>query len=545
MSQTTSEIISGVPDNPETVGENAGEGCSLLLAKRRITRLKARAQVDTSIILPMNPNQNEHDNTGNPLLPIQNLLSAGDADGAASASLAILGSYEHAADALHTLALAYQRQGNLADALPLLKTAIRLQPDNDTACSNLGKLLNDLKRYDDADIMCRAALRINPKSFSAHTNLASALCLRNRYREGLDHFRLAKALNPHHPLAHRNVGLTLFALNQVEEARRAFETGLALFPDDPEIRFSYGHFLLGQGELRQGLPLYEGRWGRPTIRQPDPGTGAIRWLGECALEGKSILLRAEQGLGDTIQASRFIPAIAAAAQKVYVEVQRPLLALMHNSFGEIAEVVAQGSELPPTDLYCPFMSLPLAMGVDIESIPSPDHYLRVDAGRRDKWASELPARGRPRVGFVWKANPANRESGANRTIPIESFLALFRASAIEPICLQKDLDPAERIAIGTVTCLGPQFEDFADTAAAIEQLDLVVTVDTAVAHLAGALGKPVWIMIPAVSDWRWLRDRRDSPWYHSARLFRQSVFGNWDSVIAAVQGELTAMAGSQ
>jgi hypothetical protein len=264
------------------------------------------------------------------------------------------------------------------------------------------------------------------------------------------------------------------------------------------------------------------------------------WLGEFDIAGKTVLLHAEQGLGDTIQFCRYAEKVAARGASVLMEVPPALLSLLAQVEG-VRQLIGRGEPLPPFDCHCPLLSLPLAFDTRSDSIPAQVPYLRSEPERVGAWRRRLGDGKLPRVGLAWSGS-ATHLNDTNRSIPLEDFARVVCPEA-QFVSLQKDVRAAdERVLIGRrdVRHLGSELQDFADTAAVIELMDLIVTVDTAVAHLAGAMGKAVWILLPFNPDWRWLLDRDDSPWYPSARLFRQTAHGDWSEVVARLSVELRA-----
>ncbi len=265
-----------------------------------------------------------------------------------------------------------------------------------------------------------------------------------------------------------------------------------------------------------------------------------QWRGE-DIAGKTILLHAEQGFGDTIQFVRYAPLVAAKGASVILEAPDSLMPLL-DGFNGVTTMIAHGQALPPFDLHCPLMSLPLAFGTTLATIPENGPYLRAPAERLEKWRTRLGALSGKRVGLVWSGKPAHKND-RNRSIALSRLAPLLAVAGVNFVSLQQDYRDADRAELANypqLVRLDRELADFADTAAAVAALDLVITVDTAVAHLAGAMGKPVWILLSHVLDWRWLLERSDSPWYPSARLYRQAAIGDWDGVIARLAQDLAA-----
>jgi hypothetical protein len=295
------------------------------------------------------------------------------------------------------------------------------------------------------------------------------------------------------------------------------------------------------GDFREGWANSEWRWHLPDVTSNPLRDAAPQWRGE-PIAGKTIVVFAEQGFGDTIQFLRYVPMVAATGARVILAVPTVLKALAEQAAPQ-ALVLVDGETTPPFDLQCPLLSLPLAFGTELDTIPRDLPYVRADGDRVAVWRSCLPAGGGKRIGLVWAGRSAHGND-QNRSIDLARLRPLFDARGVQLVSLQRELRPGDAAILESspaVTHLGDQLSDFADTSAVIECLDVVVTVDTSVAHLAGAMGKPVWILLPFSPDWRWLLGREDSPWYPTVRLFRQPAIGDWDSVIARVRAELTGL----
>jgi tetratricopeptide (TPR) repeat protein len=333
----------------------------------------------------------------------------------------------------------------------------------------------------------------------------------------------------------------LHHLKRAEEALESFDRALALKPDLAEAHWNKALLLLELGDFARGLPEYEWRWRRESELKPRDFTQPA-WRGE-ELGGRTILLHSEQGFGDSIQLLRYVPMVAAKGGRVVLEIPDSLMPLVGRRDGVVA-MVKPGAPLPPFDLHCPLMSLPLAFGTTLATVPAQVPYLQVPVERAADWRDRLPGTGRPRVGLVWSGKPTHKNDH-NRSIALHRLAPLLSLSGIDFVSLQREYREADMAALAAsrnLRRLDAALADFADTAAVVEAVDLVITVDTAVAHLAGALGKPVWILVSSIQDWRWLLQREDSPWYPTARLFRQPEIGDWDSVIGRLARELAAFA---
>jgi hypothetical protein len=317
---------------------------------------------------------------------------------------------------------------------------------------------------------------------------------------------------------------------------RAHERAIALDPGHAKARNHRALGLLAQGAFAAGWAAHESRWGRPGSQAPR-ATSRPGWRGAGALEGRRLLLTGEQGMGDQIQFLRYAPLAAARGATVLLEVSRPLLALCADLAGVSR---ATGDDAPlgdgEFDLHCPLMSLPLAFGTTLETIPAAIPYLAAPADALARWSARLGSASRPRIGVAWSGNPAHGND-RNRSLALARLAALFDARA-EWISLQREVRAADRDALAGLRHFGAEIGDFGDAAALCAGCDLVIAADTAMAHLAGALGRPVWILLPFAADWRWLTDRADSPWYPTARLYRQERPGDWDAVLARVGDDL-------
>ncbi|MGB6449075.1 MAG: tetratricopeptide repeat-containing glycosyltransferase family protein, partial [Xanthobacteraceae bacterium] len=378
-------------------------------------------------------------------------------------------------------------------------------------------------------------------------DLAQAQCNRgvvftrlNRFADALGSFDQALALDANLSQVHCNRGVALRHMNRLDEAMASLQTALTIEPDSGDAHFNIGELKLLTGDFAGGLAEYEWRW------RSGPSVAAVRqfsrplWLGGEPLEDKTLLLHGEQGLGDMIQFCRYVPLVAKSGARVVLEVPSSLVELMRDLPG-VAQLVTSGGPLPAFDMHCPLASLPLAFATRLETIPAGIPYLSASAAHLDKWRRKLGGAAGLKVGLCWAGNP-NLPNDRMRSIDLQSLAALFSCPDIEFFSLQKDLregDAALLRARPQVVHLGDELHSFADAAAVIALLDVVISVDTAVAHLAGALGANTWILLPHVAEWRWLLQRSDSPWYPTARLFRQPALNDWTGAVAALSGALS------
>jgi len=424
----------------------------------------------------------------------------------------------------------------LEDALSSFDRAIALQPNNARAHSNRGAALYDAKRLDDALASYDEAIALKGDYAEAYYNLGIVLQDLRRLDEALAALDRAIALKPDYAAAHNNRGVVLMNLRRLDEALAAFETTISLTGGFAEVHVNQSHCLLLMGRLEQGWRLHEWRKktetpvGNRSFRQP-------LWLGREDVANKTLFIHWEQGLGDTIQFYRYGKLLKARGAKVVISVQEPLCRLLSQMDSDIR--VLNGDEVPAAfDYHCPLMSLPLALGTNLKNIPSDSPYIFSDEQLRPAWDARLPPRTKPRIGLVWRGSTLHKNDH-NRSIDIAALGPLFTADA-HWISLQKDLGGGDSALLREfrIARLGEDLKDFSDTAAVVDLLDVVITVDTSVAHLAGAMGKPVWIFLPYNSDWRWLTGRDSSPWYPTARLFRQNDAGAWENPVGRVHAAL-------
>jgi Tfp pilus assembly protein PilF len=443
-------------------------------------------------------------------------------------------------EAFNNRGMILQDLQRLDEALGSFRQATAAQPDNARAYNNLGAALWDAKRFDEAIENCDKAIALKPDYAEAHYNRALALQDLWRPDEALAGYHAAIALRPNYAAARANLGVVLQQLGRPEDAIAVYDQIKAMGGDHvAEANVNQSYCFLQLGRLEQGFRLYE--W-RNEIPQMAAGRGFPQpvWLGTEDIRNKSVFIPWEQGFGDTLQFGRYAKLARARGARVAMSVQPPLYRLFRQMVPDVA--ILNGDEVPAAfDYQCPLMSLPLAFGTTLDAIPAGVPYLAADPQLREAWRAQIPPSDKPRIGVVWSGN-AKHKDDRNRSIALPAFAPILSADA-QWIALQPEVRNGDAALFAAHPQLLPcpaGIRDFADTAAIMALLDLVITVDTGVAHLAGAIGKPVWITLPFNADWRWLLGRDDSPWYPSARLFRQQRIGSWDSVIARIQEELRA-----
>jgi tetratricopeptide (TPR) repeat protein len=437
----------------------------------------------------------------------------------------------------NNLGKALYKKGQMDQAAQCFRRAIAIKPDDPDAYSRLGCVLDEKGHLDQAVACFRRAIALQPDHLNAHSNLGSTLQRQGHLDQAIECYRKAIAIKPDHADAHHSLALALHTQEHLDQAVECYRKVLAIEPDNADAHHNLAFALLTRGDLAEGWKEYEWRW-RGSQMVPR-GFIEPQWQGEAA-EGKTLLVHVEQGFGDAIQFCRYAPLAAARGLRVIVEAREPLIRLFR-SLPKIHDVVVRGKELPHFDLHCPMMSMPLALGTTLGNIPSVVPYLYADEAQVANWRTRLAAMGKhgPRIGLVW-AGSSGMKANNERSLPSDRIGRLLGPLLDLPgmrfFSLQKDGPKApEELSL---TDLMDEVNDFADTAALIASLDLVISVCTSTAHLAGALGKPVWVLNRFNSHWCWFRGRSDSPWYPTLRLYRQPRPGDWDSVLAYVARDL-------
>lgn len=441
-------------------------------------------------------------------------------------------------EAHHNRAVALARLGRGGEALHAFDRALELNPGYAAAHDHRGAALASLGRLDEALAAYDRAIVLAPARATAHNHRAIALHELDRPAESLASAERALAAAPNYADAWYTRGNALRELHRHAEAAASFERAIELDPTHASAHWNLADCRLILGDFARGWEQYEWRWKLPARRAARRDFTQPLWLGTEPIAGRTLLLHAELGLGDTLQFCRYATEVARRGARVFLEVQAPLVSFLSTLEG-VERVFARGEALPDFDLHCPLMSLPLAFRTDLASVPAQVPYLSADPVRVAAWRERLGDGARRRIGIVWSGSQGLRND--RRSMGLERVLPLL-AGEFEWLGLQKELGPEDVALLSSrpdIRDMGPLLHDFAETAALVECLDLLVTVDTSVAHVAGALARPVWILLPSnPHDWRWLLGREDSAWYPTARIFRQPAPGDWSSVVARVASEL-------
>jgi tetratricopeptide (TPR) repeat protein len=438
-----------------------------------------------------------------------------------------------------SLAQAQEILGLLVEARASHAQAVLLDPQDATIHFNRGSFLSDLKDWKGAIESYQAAIALKPDFADAFCNLGLAKQEGGQVDAALESYSTALEINPAAATVFNNRGNLYRSKGQFDEALMDYRQAIALEPNFAEAHYNIGQLALLQGNFAAGWPGYE--WRRQIEEALAANTRVLpqpAWFGDYPLEGKRIFLHAEQGLGDTIQFCRYVRLVASLGANVTLEVQPSLGNLLANIDG-VSKLILFGDPIPPADCQCSIMSLPGAFKTTLDTIPCQVPYLRADPLKVAHWHRILGPRKRLRIGLAWSGNPSNRNDH-NRSVDLARWIDHL-PDECEYICLQKEIRDADRRILSSstkFTNIESHNQNFTDTAALVETLDLVISVCTSLAHLSGAMGQKTWILLPFLPDWRWLMNRRDTPWYPTATLYRQPVAGDWDSVMEEVSRDI-------
>ncbi len=461
-----------------------------------------------------------------------------------------IGCYERAVELLPELPEAHRNLGNalmdlgrLDDAVASYWEALQLKPDCPEICNNLGyALLEKGNNLEEATAYFRRAVQLRPDYAEAYSNLGAAYRQQVKLEEAVTCFGMALELVPDFIEAHSNLGNALHLQGKLDEAAASFQRALELKPDHADAHFSQSFLMLQRGDFERGWAEHEWRW--KTRINPLRGFSQSEWNGKALPPGATLLVYAEQGLGDTMQFVRYVSLVKqhSPAAKIVLECDRPLASILASVHG-IDRVICRGDQLPHFDTHVSVQSLPLVFGTRMETIPQGVPYLFADSSLVTGWRESLAEITGTRIGINWRGS-SDHPLSQRRDLPLALFSKLAEVPGVRLISLQKGASVAELAMAGEtpIAHLGEDFDTahgaFMDTAAVMMSLDLVITSDTSMAHLAGALGVPVWVALPYAADWRWFLDRSNSPWYPTMRLFRQQAAGEWESAFEEMKAAL-------
>ena len=442
-------------------------------------------------------------------------------------------------EAHYNLGCILNKEGRHDEAIVCYQRAIQYKPDLAEAYYNMGIAYQEKGEDDEAIAHYKAALQCNPGLAEPYINLGGALQKKGEIEAAIGCYQKALQINPCCADAYNNLGSLWKGKRRFDEALDCFRKAIGFNPDLAEAHWNLALQQLLQGNYEEGWKEYEWRSRIKGLESLQTKYEQPLWRGS-DIKGRTILIHAEQGMGDTIQFIRYIPLVAQRGAKVIVEAQKELDRLFCGLEG-VHDFIPRGNSLPMFDVHCPLLSLPLVFGTVLGTIPGKTPYITVDQALLEQWQHRIGAgHGRVRVGLAWSGNPRH-EADKKRSASLDAFSRFAGLPDVTFFSLQKGIaaeetkNPPKGIKLFD---LSEELHDFAETAALIANLDLIVSVDTAVAHLAGALGKTVWTLLPYTPDWRWMLNRDDSPWYPSMRLFRQPSEGDWEGVIALVRAEL-------
>ena len=441
--------------------------------------------------------------------------------------------------AFSNLGYALQQSGKLEEAITCQKRAVELNPDCAESRNILGTALMEQGELDNAVSSYQKALLLEPEYTEAHNNLGTALMKQDKFDAAIISYKKSIELKPESAEAYNNLGTVLKASGNPEEAITHYEQAIELKPDYAQAHINLAFALLLTENFKRGLEEYE--W-RPRLKECASDTDKVSMWDGSPINGKSILVYTEQGVGDSIQFVRYLPMIKAQGGKVIFECQKSLLRLLENYPG-IDRIIEKSSNTVPEvqlDFHIPLLSLPGIFGTNPDSIPQVSSYISPDPLLTSQWRTKFEHDNNLKIGIVWAGNPEHIND-RNRSCTLNDFVHLTSIQGLTLYSLQQELTSSKtnnEPEDFNIVNLGNELNDFADTASVIDNLDLVITVDTAVAHLAGAIGKPVWTLLSFVPDWRWMLNREDSPWYPSMRLFRQAELNDWAGVFNQVKKAL-------
>jgi len=434
-----------------------------------------------------------------------------------------------------------QNLGRINEAIVSYEIAIEHEPANAEAFCNFGVALQRMAQIEESLEFYEQAIRLSQGYAEAYSNRGNALKELNRYDEAIESYNKAIELNESYIEAYCNRANVLLELNLVEDALQNYERAIEIDLKYPEANWGIAYIFLLQGKYEKGWALYESRWDREAMRTHKKKFKQPAWSGSQDIQGKTILLYAEQGLGDTIQFFRYAKLVKALGANVIIEVPKEVVGLLTSDECHY-QIIEKGQLLPFFHYHCALMSLPLAFKTDVNTIPSTEGYLCSDATKRKKWAKKLHAKTKLRVGLVWSGSNIG-QNGRHRSMKLEELIPHL-PNCYQYICLQKEIRDHDKKTLenNSIISFEDQIYDFTDTAALCDLMDVVISIDTSVAHLSAAMGKKTWILLPYAADWRWLLKRSDSPWYKSVKLYRQDAPKQWITQLQRVKEDLDDLA---
>jgi tetratricopeptide (TPR) repeat protein len=443
-----------------------------------------------------------------------------------------------AADFHFNRAVVLEQLKRWGEARASLNLALKIDPAHASAYAHRGNVFSELQQLDSALRDQDQAVALRPDRAEFHFNRAVVLERLGRWEDAANGYRRAVALDCNYAGAYSNLGGALMMLRDIPAAITSYERAIAADPELAMAHYNRAFVKLLSGELLDGFANYEWRWktGDPAFREIGGDAAVPIWRGEQPLAARGVLVLTEQGLGDTLQFCRYISLLADRGARVTLEADHALVALLKGVDG-VADVVSDARGLQIFDFKCSLLSLPLAFKTTLDSIPALERYIQVDEQNVSRWRLRLGPGSRSRIGIVWSGNPKMQPYDRYRSMPLSKLLEYLPLD-YEYFCLQKEIRENDRALLAASKHIKDYSVDFLDTAALCECMDLIISVDTSLVHLAGALGRPTWVLLPFVPDWRWFLEGEDSPWYPSAKLYRQTAIGDWDPVLIRVAQDL-------
>jgi tetratricopeptide (TPR) repeat protein len=446
----------------------------------------------------------------------------------------------NSAEAHYNLGNSLKKLNKLNEAIHSYDNAINIKKDYEFYF-NRGYVLNEIGQIDSAIDSYNEAIKIKPDYAEAFYNIGIIFKDKNKDTDNLSkailNFNKAIEIKPDYAEALLNKGMCLHFSNRIKPAIESYDAALKINPDYEDAKWNKSLSLLLIGNFDQGWILFESRWKRDSFTEPRRNFSKPLWLGEESLKNKTILLYSEQGLGDTIQFVRYAKIISQMECKVILEIPESLVELF-KEIKDFGTLIKRGEVLPDFDYQCPLLSLPLAFKTNITNIPFPNSYLFSKTKSLNKWAKKLNTKLKPRVGLVWSGKTTHKNDH-NRSFALSSILS-YLPDNFEYFSIQNELQDKDKSALSNskIKHFGAEIENFDDTAALCSLMDIIISVDTSIAHLSGALGKKTWVLLPFNPDWRWLMNSEDTPWYSSAKLYRQAQKNNWQSVFNKIKLDL-------
>lgn len=456
--------------------------------------------------------------------------------------LGLIEGNNHHPDVFNELGIVSMKIGEHIKAIEYFDKCIKLMPESYAAHRNKGNAYFTLERFDSALISYKEAIKINPKYAAAYSSISNILLRMGNYEEAIQFANSSIGLEPNSSMAHNDLGVLYLKICSIDSAISSFNKSIEMDASNPEPYFNKAQALLLSGNFKQGWRLFEYRWETLANKAFKPILKALPLTNFDDLKNKTILLQAEQGFGDTIQFSRYVPIVAGLGANVILQVPKGLKTLFFWLEKSIS-VISDEDELPKFDYYCPLMSLPLIYNTNLDKIPDVNFGYIVDDCKRTHWIQKIGIKTKPRVGIAWSGNPSH-SNDYNRSIELANFMSLM-PNDFEFISLQKNIKDRDLdvVQLNQIKHFGGDLADFTDTATLCDLVDVVISVDTSVAHLSASMQKPTWVLLPFSPDWRWLLDREDSPWYPSVKLYRQNSLGDWKTVLKRISTDLSKLKG--